>query len=324
MSASSLPPKHIFVAGHRGMMGQAICRKLAADPANDLVVAGRDELDLTNQVAVHEFFKTTRIEEVYLCAAKVGGIYANSTYPAEFLYQNLMIEANIIHEAWASGVDRLMFLGSSCIYPRMAAQPIAESYLLDGHLEETNEPYAVAKIAGIKLCESYNRQYGTDYRSAMPTNLYGPGDNYHPENSHVIPALIRRFWQARQDKLEQVSVWGSGTPRRDFLHADDAAAACVHIMSIDKSVYSSATKPMQRHINVGSGGDIAIADLARLIAHAVGYEGEIVFDTSMPDGTPRKQLDICKLKSLGWEPSIILEEGLAFAVADFEALVARV
>ncbi len=321
MTTSNSRANRIFVAGHNGMMGQAICRRLAQDPATVVIVAGKEQLDLTDQSRVRAFFRNEDIDEVYLCAAKVGGIQANLSYPAEFIYQNLMIETNIVHEAWATGVRRLMFLGSSCIYPRMAPQPIPESSLLDGHLEHTNEPYAVAKIAGIKLCESYNRQYGVDYRCAMPTNLYGIGDNYHPENSHVIPALIRRFWEARQNKSDKVIVWGSGTPKREFLHADDAAAACVHIMSIDQNAYDAATQPMLRHINVGSGEDIPIADLAHLIAHIVGYQGEIVFDTSKPDGTPRKLLDVSKLKSLGWEPSIELEVGLASAVADFEALI---
>jgi GDP-L-fucose synthase len=321
MTTASAQLKRIFVAGHRGMMGQAICRRLALKPDNSLVLAGRDQLDLTNQSSARSFFEREAIDEVYLCAAKVGGIHANSSYPAEFIYQNLMIEANAIHEAWAAGVKRLMFLGSSCIYPRMAPQPIPETSLLDGHLEQTNEPYAIAKIAGIKLCESYNRQYGTDYRCAMPTNLYGTGDNYHPENSHVIPALIRRFWQAREDGAGQVVVWGSGTPRREFLHADDAAAACVHLMAIEHDAYDSITQPMLRHVNVGSGEDISIADLARVIAGAVGYRGDIVFDTSKPDGTPRKLLDVSKLKSLGWEPTVALEEGIRSAVRDFQGTV---
>jgi GDP-L-fucose synthase len=322
MTKMTTTSKRIFVAGHLGMMGQAICRKLAQVPANTLVVAQRAQVDLTDQSSVRAFFGSEEIDEVYLCAAKVGGIHANSVYPAEFIYQNLMIEANIIHEAWAIGVRRLLFLGSSCIYPRLAPQPIPEASLLDGHLEQTNEPYAIAKIAGIKLCESYNRQYGVDYRCAMPTNLYGSGDNYHPENSHVIPALIRRFWQARQDGASQVTVWGSGTPKREFLHADDAAAACVHIMSIGQEAYNAVTQPMMSHVNVGSGEDISIAHLAHLIARVVGYKGQIVFDVSKPDGTPRKLLDVRKLKALGWEPTIPLDVGLGSAVTDFEGLMA--
>jgi GDP-L-fucose synthase len=321
MTNARAESKRIFVAGHRGMMGQAICRRLAQDPRNILIAAGRDELDLISQSNVRSFFERETIDEVYLCAAKVGGIHANSSYPAEFIYQNLMIEANVIHEAWATGLQRLMFLGSSCIYPRMAPQPIPEESLLDGHLEQTNEPYAIAKIAGIKLCESYNRQYGTDFRCAMPTNLYGTGDNYHPENSHVIPALIRRFWQAHTDGTDEVVVWGSGTPRREFLSADDAAAACVHIMSLGQDTYNAVTHPMMRHINVGSGEDISIADLAHLIARVIGYTGKITFDASKPDGTPRKLLDIGKLRALGWQPTIQLDVGIAAAVKDFASLM---
>ncbi len=304
----------VFVAGHRGMVGSAVIRKLEADGLQgqscELITATRDELDLTNQADVQQFFARTRPDRVVLAAAKVGGIHANNTYPAEFLYQNLMMEANIIHAAWQHEVDQLLFLGSSCIYPKFASQPMAEDALLTGTLEATNEPYAIAKIAGIKLCESYNRQYGTDYRSVMPTNLYGPGDNFHPENSHVLPALIRRFHEAAQEGAEEVVVWGTGTPRREFLHVDDLAAAVAHVMELPQSKYQAATSPMQSQINVGVGDDISIAELARLVADVTGYTGQIRFDSSKPDGTPRKLLDVSKLSALGWQAQTDLRTGV--------------
>lgn len=313
----------IYVAGHRGMVGAAIVRHLLAHghPADRLVTRTHAELDLTDQAAVRTFFAQEQPEQVYLAAAKVGGIHANNTYPAGFIYQNLMIEANVIEAAFRSGVEKLLFLGSSCIYPKLAPQPMAEDALLTGPLEPTNEPYAIAKIAGIKLCESYNRQYGTshglDYRSIMPTNLYGPGDNYHPENSHVIPALIRRFHEAKVNKAPSVALWGTGTPRREFLYVDDMAAASVHVMNLSKQVYDAHTTPMQSHINVGFGDDITIADLAKLVAQAVGYPGELVQDTSKPDGTPRKLMNSQRLTSLGWHPQTALTSGLPLAYADF-------
>ncbi len=309
----------VFVAGHRGMVGSAVIRKLEADGLQgqscELITATRDELDLTNQADVQQFFARTRPDRVVLAAAKVGGIHANNTYPAEFLYQNLMMEANIIHAAWQHEVDQLLFLGSSCIYPKFASQPMAEDALLTGTLEATNEPYAIAKIAGIKLCESYNRQYGTDYRSVMPTNLYGPGDNFHPENSHVLPALIRRFHEAAQEGAEEVVVWGTGTPRREFLHVDDLAAAVAHVMELPQSKYQAATSPMQSQINVGVGDDISIAELARLVADVTGYTGQIRFDSSKPDGTPRKLLDVSKLSALGWQAQTDLRTGVENAYA---------
>jgi len=318
----SKKPK-IYVAGHRGMVGSAIVRQLLAaglDPRN-LVLRTHDELDLTDQTAVRAFFEAERPDRVYLAAAKVGGIHANNTYPAEFIYQNLMIEANLIHEAWQVGVKKLLFLGSSCIYPKFAPQPMAESALLTGVLESTNEPYAIAKIAGIKLCESYNRQYGQthgiDYRSVMPTNLYGPGDNYHPENSHVIPALIRRFHEAKVHESPSVVIWGTGSPRREFLFVDDMAAASIHVMNLDKAVYDIHTQPMQSHINVGYGDDATIRELAHLIGKVVGYAGEIQFDSSKPDGAPRKLMDSHRLNNLGWKPQISLEEGMVLAYQDF-------
>lgn len=293
-----------------------------------LLLRTHSELDLTDQHAVREFFEAEKPDQVYLAAAKVGGIHANNTYPAEFIYQNLMVEANVIHEAWRVGVKKLLLLGSSCIYPRMVPQPMREEALLTGTLEPTNEPYAIAKIAGIKLCESYNRQYGTDYRSVMPTNLYGIGDNYHPENSHVIPALIRRFHEAKLEMENPhstlhsplshfVSIWGTGTPRREFLNVDDMAAACIHVMNLDKAIYDEHTQPMLSHINVGSGEDITIKELAETIAEVTGYTGNIEFDTSKPDGTPRKLMDSTRLRSLGWQPKIGLKEGLKAAYADF-------
>ncbi|WP_036165282.1 GDP-L-fucose synthase [Massilia sp. 9096] len=300
----------IYVAGHAGLVGSAIVRALRAQGHTDIVTRSHAELELTDQAQVRGFFRSQRVDEVYLAAAKVGGIHANNTYPADFIYDNMMVEANVVHEARASGVQKLLFLGSSCIYPRLAPQPIREEYLMGGALEPTNEPYAMAKIAGIKLCESYNRQYGTDYRSVMPTNLYGPGDNYHPENSHVIPALLRRFHEARQGNAPEVVIWGSGKPMREFLYVDDMAAACLHVMNLDRDTYVAHTDPMHSHINVGTGEDVTIAELARLVGETVGYRGRIVFDTSKPDGTPRKLLDVGKLKQLGWQASTSLQEGL--------------
>jgi GDP-L-fucose synthase len=300
----------IYVAGHRGMVGSAIVRALSKRGHNQIVTRTHDELDLTDQPAVRSFFESERPGQVYLAAAKVGGIYANNTYPAEFIYKNLVIEANVIHEAWQVGVRKLLFLGSSCIYPKLAAQPMAEEALLTGPLESTNEPYAIAKIAGIKLCESYNRQYGTDFRSVMPTNLFGPGDNYHPENSHVIPALIRRFHEAKQDNADKVIIWGTGTPRREFLYVDDMAEASVHVMELEKIIYESQTSPMRNHINVGAGKDITIRELAEVIGELVGYTGKIEFDPEKPDGTPRKLLDSSRLNLLGWQPGTSLTERL--------------
>ena len=308
----------IFVAGHRGMVGAAIVRRLKALGLGErLLLAGREALDLLDQTAVRAFFERHAIEQVYLAAARVGGIHANHTYPAEFIHQNLVIECNVIHAAHLAGVQRLLFLGSSCIYPKHAPQPIPEEALLTGPLEPTNEPYAIAKIAGIKLCESYNRQYGRDYRSVMPTNLYGPGDNFHPDNAHVIPALLRRFHEAARRGDEAVVVWGTGAPRREFLHVDDMAAACVHVMELDEAAYASQTEPMRSHLNVGTGQDVTIAELARAIARVTGFEGRIVFDASKPDGTPRKLLDITRIRALGWQPTIGLEEGLRSAYAWF-------
>lgn len=307
----------IYVAGHRGMVGSSIIRKLMSSGQKNIIVRNRDELDLTDQIAVKRFFDSERPDQVYLAAAKVGGIYSNNAYPAEFIYQNLMIEANIINSAYQSGVKQLLFLGSSCIYPKLAAQPIKEEALLCGLLEPTNEPYAIAKIAGIKLCESYNRQYDVDYRSVMPTNLYGPGDNYHLENSHVIPALIRRFHEAKVHNLSFVSIWGSGNPKREFLHVDDLAAAAVHVMNLSRQIYVDHTSPMKSHINVGYGEDITISELAKIISEVVGYTGEIQFDKSKPDGTPRKLMDSSKLNSLGWRPKINLKVGLKEVYNDF-------
>lgn len=303
----------IFVAGHKGMVGAAIVHKLTALGYCNILTRSHAELDLTNQAAVNAFFADHSIEQVYLAAAKVGGIHANNTYPAEFIYQNLMIEANIIHAAHSHNVQKLLFLGSSCIYPKLAEQPMREDALLTGTLEPTNEPYAIAKIAGIKLCESYNRQYGRDYRSVMPTNLYGPGDNYHPENSHVIPALIRRFHDAKQRGDAQVAVWGSGTPRREFLHVDDMASASVHVMELEASTWQEHVSPMCSHINVGSGVDCTIRQLAESIAAVVGYHGEIVFDASKPDGAPRKWMDSSVLQQLDWQANYTLKHGLADA-----------
>ena len=312
----------IYVAGHRGMVGSAIVRNLQAKGYSNIVTRTHAELDLTNQVAVKTFFEQEKPEQVYLAAAKVGGIHANNTFPAEFIYQNLMMEANVIHQAFLSGVQKLLFLGSSCIYPKLAPQPMTENALLTGKLEPTNEPYAIAKIAGIKLCESYNRQYGQshgiDYRSVMPTNLYGPGDNYHPENSHVIPALIRRFHEAKIAGSPEVVIWGSGTPKREFLYVDDMAAASVFVMELDKSTYDSNVESMESHINVGFGSDVTILELAQAVAKAVGYEGSISLDSSKPDGAPRKWMDSTRLNRLGWKPLVGLHEGLALAYADMK------
>jgi len=301
------------------MVGSAIVRRLLAHgtPQTQVVTRTHAELDLTDQAAVRRFFDQERPDQVYLAAALVGGIHANNTYPADFIYQNLMIQANVIEAAFRHGVNKLLFLGSSCIYPRLAPQPITEDALLTGPLEPTNEPYAIAKIAGIKLCESYNRQHGVDYRSVMPTNLYGPGDNYHPENSHVIPALIRRFHEAKVEGRPEVAIWGTGTPRREFLYVDDMAAASVHVMQLDPTVYRAHTAEMLSHINVGFGSDVTIAELAQTVAAAVGYEGRITFDTNKPDGTPRKWMSSDRLHALGWHPTVSLAEGLRLAYQDF-------
>ena len=349
----------IYVAGHQGMVGSAIVRALQSsknavipDPGSSpgqaltrdpwiadqacpglrsgvrsdkekatIITRTHAELDLCDQAAVRTFFEAERPDQVYLAAAKVGGIHANNTYPAEFIYQNLMVQSNVIHQAWCAGVKRLLFLGSSCIYPKSVPQPMSESALLTGPLEPTNEPYAIAKIAGIKMCESYNRQYGVshgvDYRSVMPTNLYGPGDNYHPENSHVIPALIRRFHEARMNKAPSVTIWGSGTPRREFLYVDDMAAASVFVMNLPKATYEAQTQPMQSQINVGYGSDITIAEVAQAVGRAVGFAGRIEFDPSKPDGTPRKLMDSDRLNALGWHAHINLAQGLSLAYQDF-------
>lgn len=324
--SKDLNPK-IYVAGHRGMVGSAIVRNLQAKGFNNIVTRTHAELDLTNQADVRDFFKAEKPDQVYLAAAKVGGIHANNTFPAEFIYQNLMMEANVIHQAFIGGVKKLLFLGSSCIYPKLAPQPMGEDALLTGKLELTNEPYAIAKIAGIKLCESYNRQYcqtyGIDYRSVMPTNLYGPGDNYHPENSHVIPALIRRFHEAKVSNAPEVLIWGTGTPKREFLYVDDMAAASVFVMDLDKATYDQHTQPMQSHMNVGFGSDITIAELASAVAKAVGYEGGIGFDPSMPDGAPRKWMNSGKLARLGWDAKVDLSQGLSKAYEDFLSKVAN-
>jgi len=311
----------IFVAGHQGMVGSAIVRTLIHNGQRNLITRSRSQLNLTDQAAVRDFFASEKPDQVYLAAAKVGGIHANNTYPAEFIYNNLMIETNVIHEAWTAGVKKLLFLGSSCIYPKLAPQPMSENALLTGTLEPTNEPYAIAKIAGIKLCESYNRQYseshGTDYRSVMPTNLYGPGDNYHPENSHVIPALIRRIHEAKINNSPSVTIWGSGTPRREFLYVDDMAAASVHVMNLEHATFAAHTQPMQSHINVGYGEDITIRELAETISNTVEFKGEIKFDTSKPDGAPRKLMESTRLNALGWKARVTLENGLSLAYNDF-------
>jgi GDP-L-fucose synthase len=302
--------KRIFIAGHNGMVGSAIIRQLSKYDSIELITCAREELDLTNQQAVLEFFKTEKIDQVYLAAAKVGGILANNTYPADFIYQNLMIQCNIINSAHLANIQQLLFLGSSCIYPKLAEQPMQEKTLLTGTLEETNEPYAIAKIAGIKLCESYNRQYGRDYRSVMPTNLYGPNDNFHPENSHVIPALIRRFHEAKLNDDAQVIAWGSGKPMREFLYVDDMAAASIHVMNLNKVGYDTNTQPMLSHINVGTGVDCTIRELVQTVAKVIGFKGGIKFDATKPDGAPRKLMNVDRLKLLGWEYTVELEQGL--------------
>lgn len=308
----------IFVAGHRGMVGSAIVRTLLAQGVDvqNIITRTHAELDLTDQRAVNDFFTSEMPEQVYLAAAKVGGIHANNTYPAEFIYQNLMMQANVIHAAHNHGVQKLLFLGSSCIYPKLAAQPMSEDALLSGKLEPTNEPYAVAKIAGIKLCESYNRQYGRDYRSVMPTNLYGPGDNYHPENSHVIPALLRRFHEAKVAHAPEVAIWGSGTPRREFLYVDDMAAASVFVMQLAPHEYAAQVQSQLSHINVGYGSDVTIAELAATVARVVNYQGRITFDVSKPDGAPRKLMDSGRLISMGWRARVNLAQGLQQAYED--------
>ncbi len=313
--------KKIFVAGHRGMVGSAIVRTLRAHGQADIITRSHSELDLTNQAAVRKFFEKERPEQVYLAAAKVGGIFANANFPADFIYQNLMIEANVIEASFRNGIKNLLFLGSSCIYPKLASQPMREDALLSGILEPTNEAYAIAKIAGIKLCESYNQQYGAshglDYRCVMPSNLYGPGDNYHPENSHVIPALIRRIHQANVTNASSVTIWGSGTPKREFLHVNDLAEACVFVMNLDQSVYKKLTTPRQSHINVGGETEITILNLARAIAAVIGYKGEIHTDPEKPDGPPRKFMDSSVIKSLGWMPRISFTDGLRTTYDDF-------
>lgn len=311
----------IYIAGHNGMVGSAILRELVRKGYTNLVYRTRQELDLTNQIAVKHFFETERPDQVYLAAAKVGGIHANNIYPAEFIYDNLMMQNNVIHHAFLSGVQKLLFLGSSCIYPRLSPQPVSEDMLLTGKLEPTNEPYAIAKIAGIKICESYNRQFGEshglDYRSVMPTNLYGPGDNYHPDNSHVIPALLRRFHEAKVINAPFVTIWGTGTPRREFLHVDDMAQACVFVMELEKEKYNNATTPVQSHLNIGYGSDVSINDLAIEVAKTTGYKGKIQFDSRRPDGTPRKLMKSEIINKLGWKPMINLEEGLSKTYIDF-------
>ena len=311
----------IYIAGHRGMVGSAIVRELERKGHTNLVFRTHQELDLTNQLAVQNFFHQEKPDQVYLAAARVGGIYANNTFPAEFIYDNVMVQNNVIHQAFMHGVKKLLFLGSSCIYPRMASQPMSEDALLTGKLEPTNEPYAIAKIAGIKMCESYNRQYGSthgvDYRSVMPTNLYGPGDNYHPENSHVIPALIRRFHEAKVSGTPQVVIWGSGKPYREFLYVDDMAKASVYVMELAKEQYDQVTEPMQSHLNVGFGSDVTIAQLAQAVAKAVGYPGTIALDPTKPDGSPKKLMNSSRLNTLGWKAAVSLDDGLALAYAQF-------
>jgi GDP-L-fucose synthase len=316
-------PSKIYIAGHRGMVGSAIVRNLLAAglPATSFVTRTHAELDLCNQAQVQAFFAAEKPDQVYLAAAKVGGILANNNFPADFIYENLMMQANVVEAAFRNGVKKLLILGSSCIYPRLAPQPMSEAALLTGTLEPTNEPYAIAKIAGIKLCESYNRQYGAshgiDYRSVMPTNLYGPGDNYHPENSHVIPALIRRFHEAKLAAAPTVTIWGTGTPKREFLYVDDMAAASVHVMNLDKALYDQHTSPMQSHINVGCGQDVSIAELARTVAQVIGYQGAIDFDPAKPDGSPRKLMDSRRINGLGWQARVALQDGLSLAYQDF-------
>lgn len=311
--------KKIFVAGHKGMVGSAITRALKHHGYKNVVVRDKADLDLSNQAAVAEYFSNEKFDVVYLAAAKVGGIHANNTYPADFIYQNLMVETNVIHSSWESNVGKLLMLGSSCIYPKYSEQPISESSLLCGRIEPTNEPYGVAKIAGIKMCESYRRQYDVDYRSAMPTNLYGLGDNYHPENSHVIPALIRRFYEAKVDGLSSVSIWGSGTQSREFLFVDDLAEACLFLMELDRTEYESVTEPQQGHINIGYGTDITISSLVDVISQQVGYEGEIYYDTSKPDGPKRKLIDSSIMLKLGWAPRVLLESGIEICLDEFKS-----
>ncbi|PME35518.1 GDP-fucose synthetase [Vibrio sp. 10N.286.55.E10] len=305
--------KRVFIAGHNGMVGSAIIRQLDNDENVEIITRSRKELDLTNQQAVLAFFQAEKIDQIYLAAAKVGGIVANDTYPADFIYENLMIQCNVIHGAHLANIQKLLFLGSSCIYPKLAEQPMKETALLTGVLEETNEPYAVAKIAGIKLCESYNRQYGRDYRSVMPTNLYGAFDNFHPEHSHVIPALLRRFHEAKLNDDEEVIAWGSGKPMREFLYVDDMAAASIYVMNLDEAVYDENTEPMLSHINVGTGVDCTIRELVETVARTVGFEGKIKFDDTKPDGAPRKLMNVDRLESLGWVSSVSLEDGLSLA-----------
>lgn len=311
----------IYVAGHQGMVGSAIIRCLRQQKQSTIITRTHNELDLTNQSDVRSFFEFEQPDQVYLAAAKVGGIHANSTYPADFIYQNLLIEANVIDAAFRNGVKKLLFLGSSCIYPKHAPQPLQEDYLLSGYLEPSNEPYAIAKIAGIKLCESYNRQFsdkhGIDYRCIMPTNLYGPGDNYHPENSHVIPALIRRIHEAKVNTESDVVVWGTGTPKREFLYVDDAASACLYVMNLDKDIYQKHTQTMVSHINAGTGFDITTKELAETISKIIGYKGQIIFDSNMPDGTPRKLLDSSLLNTLGWHSKVDLNEGITKTYQDY-------
>ena len=312
----------IYVAGHRGLVGSALIRQLAAQGYTNVITRTHAELDLTNQAATRSFFEKERPEYVFLAAAKVGGIHANDTYPAEFIRQNLAIQTNVIHESWGAGVNRLLFLGSSCIYPRDCPQPIKEEYLLTGPLEATNRPYALAKIAGIEMCWSYNRQYGTQYLAVMPTNLYGPGDNYHPENSHVIPALIRRFHEAKENKANTVTIWGTGKPHREFMYADDMADACVCLINLPDNKFkpllavdrNDGVAPI---VNIGVGEDITISELSRLIANTIGYQGEIIFDSNMSDGTPRKLMDVGRLNSLGWKAKIKIKSGLAVAYEDY-------
>jgi GDP-L-fucose synthase len=311
----------IYVAGHRGMVGSAIVRQLRSQGFENLILRPHSELDLTNQQQVGNFFLQEKPDQVYLAAARVGGIFANNKFPGEFIYENLMIQSNVIHQAFLNGVKKLLFLGSSCIYPRLAPQPISEDFLLTGKLEPTNEPYALAKIAGIKMCESYNRQYGNshqlDYRSVMPTNLYGPGDNYHPENSHVIPALLRRYHEAKINQCNEVVIWGTGSPRREFLYVDDLARACIFVMELPKASYDQVTDPMQSHLNVGFGSDMTILELANIIASIVGYSGKTVFDLTKLEGPPRKIIQTHRLNNLGWKPKVDILEGLKKAYIDF-------
>ena len=309
--------KKIFVAGHNGMVGNAICRQLKQQSDVEIITRTRKELDLCDQSAIQEFMKSEKPDEVILAAAKVGGIHANNTYPADFIYENLQIQNNVIHASHVNNVQKLLFLGSSCIYPRQVQQPMRENALLTGILEPTNEPYAVAKIAGIKMCESYNRQYGRDYRSVMPANLYGPGDNYHPENSHVVPALIRRFHEAKKNNLNEVLVWGTGTPKREFLYVDDMAEASLFVHNLDQEIFVAQTQPMLSQINVGTGIEVTIKELALAVKGVVGFDGAIIFDYSKPDGTLRKMMDISLLSKLGWKASISLKSGLEFSYADF-------